>query len=166
MKKPFLSLFISFLLGFLLAGGLFYITQKKEPQIEEKTVVVTDTVFFPLEVEKVKTVNRYIWDTIVVYNTDTVLVELPFETKQYRDTIRTDSTEIRLKAIYSGFKPTLDTIGVEYQYRPRTVVKTKKNGFRQNFSIGLQLGYGVGMESRQFEPYVGIGFQYGFGYAW
>lgn len=169
--KSILIGFICLLTGFLLGGGGFYCYYKNKPS---ETIYLRDTISIPYEVIKYKTKVKYVtkFDTVVCVVrdsvVDTVQIELPIEHKVYQDTIKTDTTNINIGIEYSGFKPQLDRVWIDYSYTGKQVVKSKKKGkFGQSVVIGVQAGYGIGISNPvKFQPYIGIGVTYGFGYSW
>ena len=147
---------LGLLTGFFIGKGIY--DQPIHESVTRDTVTRIDTVFqyYPkhVEVEKVRT--EYKWLTKVVGKTDTltnivhdsVLVEVPIESRHYHAT--------EYDAWVSGYMPSLDSIRVyqkENYITERVVVSKPPN----RFSIGLQGGYGYGIRSKVFEPYVGIG---------
>jgi hypothetical protein len=98
------------------------------------------------------------------------MIEIPIDHYQYRDTGSTDSTKYTLGINYSGFQPTLDSVWFNYSYTPKTIVKTKRNGWGQYIGVGVQVGVGPSINARDGTfvtgPYVGVGVTYGFGYHW
>lgn len=161
-------------LGGLLVSLILYFAIPKRVVTEEKVLTVRDTIQVDREVIKWKERVRYVtkFDTIIyaIRDTvsDTIRVELPIEHKEYRDTITNDSTRIIMAIDYSGFKPQLDRVWVDYSADRRYAVQSKKKGhFGQFVGVGVQVGYGLGVSvTPKFEPYIGIGISYGFGYSW
>ena len=127
-----------------------------------------------------KIVTRYItkdqikFDTVVqidsIRDTLTIYVPIPIEHKSYRDFQLTDTAQWELGINYSGFKPTLDSVWFNYSYTPQTIVKTKRNGWGQYVGVGVQVGIGPSINTRDGTfvtgPYIGVGVTYGFGYHW
>lgn len=165
--------FLTFLGGILSSLILYFCVGRKTVEVE-KMVYVRDTISIPVETIKYKERVKYVteFDTIIcvvrdsVY--DTIRVELPIEHKQYKDTILTDTTDIKVDIEYSGFKPQLDRVWIDYSYKNKQTLKSPKKGkFGQSIVIGVQVGYGVGISNPiKFNPYVGVGITYGFGYSW
>ena len=88
-------------------------------------------------------------DTILSH--DTVLVDIPIEQKTYHK----DSV---YHIVISGYEPNLDSIYVFNKTITNTITKTiTKRKYSPRINVGIQGGYGYGINSRQFEPYVGIG---------
>ena len=176
-KKSLIILILSLLLVSI-GGILLY--DYKVAQIEEKytpkPIVQHDTIVRDsIQIqEKVKWKYRTTYDTtILVFRDtvhDTVMIEIPIDHYQYRDTGSTDSTKYSLGIDYSGYKATLDSVWFNYSYTPQTIVKTKKNGWGQYVGVGIQVGIGPSINARDGTfvtgPYIGVGVTYGFGYHW
>lgn len=132
------------------------------------------------------------YDTIVVVEHDTirstrtVLQETyKYDTVMLRDTVfiadipqnYVDSTEdyridIRATKLY-GYDLDIYKTSTNTQVLPRepqTAGKERKGRFGQSIVVGLQVGYGLGVQpatmQARFEPYIGIGITYGWGYHW
>jgi hypothetical protein len=178
LSTPGLIILILSLLLVSIGGFLLY--DYKVTQIEEKytpkPIIQHDTVIRDsIQIqEKVKWKYRTKYDTtlLVFRDTvhDTILIEIPIDHYQYRDSGSTDSTKYNLGINYSGFKPTLDSVWFNYSYTPKTIVKTKRNGWGQYVGVGLQVGVGPSINARDGTfvtgPYIGVGVTYGFGYHW
>lgn len=167
--KSILIGFICLLTGFLLGGGGFYYYYKNKPS---ETIYLRDTVSIPYEVIKYKERVKYVteFDTIICVVrdsvVDTVRIELPIEHKVYQDTITTDTTNINIGIEYSGYRAQIDNLWIDYTYKQREPLKSKKKGkFGQSIVVGVQAGYGIGIPVK-FQPYIGVGVTYGFGYSW
>ena len=80
-------------------------------------------------------------------DSDSVSVVLPVTSKHYADSA--------YDAWVSGYMPRLDSIRV-YQ---RTITNTIHRK-QPRLSVGIVGGYGYGMSSRRFEPFIGIGVSY------
>lgn len=180
-SKKYLStsgLIILILSILLVSIGGFLLYDYKVTQIEEKyapePIVVHDTIVRDsVQIqEKVKWKYTTKYDTVVYIQhdtiTDTVYIQIPISHYQYRDTISTDSAGYSLGINYSGYKATLDTVWVNHWYTPKTIVKTKRNGWGQFVGIVVQIGYGVGINPIQQTfhsmPTISVGVSYGFGY--
>ena len=176
-KKSLIILILSLLLvgigGFLLYD--YKVTQIEEKYIPEPIVVHDTIIRDSIQIqEKVKWKYRTKYDTtlLVFRDTvhDTIMIEIPIDHYQYRDTGSTDSTKYTLGINYSGFQPTLDSVWFNYSYIPKEVVKTKENAFRQFVGVSINIGYGATINTidRTFipGPYVGVGISYGWGWTW
>jgi hypothetical protein len=176
-KKSLIILILSVL---LVGIGVILLYDYKVTQIKEKyapePIIQHDTIIRDsIQIqEKVKWKYRTKYDTtlLVFRDTvhDTVMIEIPIDHYQYRDTGSTDSTRYTLGINYSGFQPTLDSVWFNYSYTPQTIVKTKRNGWGQYVGVGVQVGVGPNINVRDGTfvtgPYVGVGVTYGFGYHW
>ena len=127
------------------------------------TVVVKDTLNIVKPVVKYKYTSRV--DTLYI---DTPSSKIPIEiTSNFyeNDTIFADRGKINYRAVVSGFRPSLDSLNfsletfntntteTQFVYIP-TPVKEKR------WNIGIQAGYGCGVLSKRFEPYLGVGVTY------
>lgn len=130
-------------------------------------VVHTDTIQ-TIRVDTIRverTFTDYVYDTIVV--NDTVYVaDIP---RVYTDSTADYALNVRAVKMYDYrldiFR--VDTITRYVQEKPTEPKKRGKCG--QSFVIGLQAGYGLGVQpttmQARFEPYIGIGISYGFGFT-
>ena len=176
-KKSLIILILSLL---LVSIGGFLLYDYKVTQIEEKyapepiiqhDTIIRDSIQIKEKV-KLKYVTKY--DTVIYVQmdtmTDTVYVQIPIDHFQYRDTGSTDSTKYSLGINYSGYKASLDSVWFNYSYTPKTIVKTKRNGWGQHVGIGVHAGYGAHINARDGTfvtgPYIGIGINYSWGYTW
>ncbi len=80
---------------------------------------------------------------------DSVVVDIPITQKRY------DGDDYR--AYVSGYEPNLDSIFV---FRRSDVVTITERKEPRRLTIGLSAGYGYGLSSNKFEPYIGIGVSY------
>jgi len=151
---------ICFVLGFVSASIAILLFGKK-PKIETKIETKTDTVDRIIrdtipDTKLVKEkVLKYVYvggDTI--YDTDTIRVRdsipIPITQKEYEDT--------SYHAWVSGYLPSLDSIYVRERVLTNTINTTKT--LYKKWNIGVQGGYGYGIRSKTFEPYIGIGITY------
>lgn len=123
--------------------------------MKDSVVVVHDTVKHitpaPLDgtiVVKTITVKVPVADTVINTVVDSVLVYLPIEQKEYRDT--------NYRAWVSGYKANLDSLYVF----PETVYVTRyiKEKATKKWGLGVQAGVGSGYMG--VTPYVGVGVSY------
>lgn len=153
--KYLLLLLIAVLCGFLLGNC------GKEPQLDEvervkvkvktDTLKVVDTLKFytpkPVKVFKIR------HDTLkIAVAGDTLAAALPIESKVYKDSSYT--------AYISGYNAQLDSI---YIRSPTTYITTnieKMITRNKRFNIGVIGGFGLGLKSKAFEPFVGVGVSY------
>ena len=83
---------------------------------------------------------------------DTIMAELPLTQKVYEDSTFT--------AYVSGYQPNLDSIRIRWPTMTTTITQTKNVREFRRWNVGIIGGYGYGFNSRQFEPFVGIGVTY------
>lgn len=84
--------------------------------------------------------------------------------ENYSDSIEVDRVQrvyedSAYTAYVSGYDPKLDSITVRQKEVIRTITETitlKKKEFRR-WNIGLVGGYGYGLKSKEFEPFIGFG---------
>lgn len=80
-------------------------------------------------------------------------VTLAVEQKVYRDS--------DYVAWVSGVMPSLDSLNIFMRTETVTITETiTKREKAPRWSVGLQGGYGYGIKSKQFEPFVGVGVSY------
>lgn len=113
------------------------------------TVVIRDTVKFdnPTLIY-VKT------EPDTLYINDTTFIELPKETKVYRDST--------YEAQITGFRPNLDYINV---YPKTTYITTEKVSYvkdKRRFTHGIQAGIGFGIVNKKPDVFIGYGVQINF----
>lgn len=91
--------------------------------------------------------------TKMIKDTDSVDVTLPITQRTYRDSNYT--------AWVSGYRPSLDSIHTynKMVYTTRTIERTVTKPPRK-WGIGINAGYGYGINSKLFEPYIGVGVTY------
>lgn len=107
---------------------------------------------------KQKEVENSAYDTMQPTAIDTI--ELPKMQRVYSD----DST---YKAWVSGYEPRLDSINVFRKTIKETVTiqlpaEKKKRTFWQRFNVGIQAGYGIGLDDKKAHPYLGGGVGFSF----
>lgn len=149
-----------FLLTILLTVSMclnFYLYFLRPPMIKETRteVIKRDTIvnikkdFDTVFVSKTKYKDIYHYDTIhhndIVYVKDTVH-NYAFKEKDYNldiNAVRLDNYKLDIHT-----KDTIKYTETVYQ----TIYKPKKN----HFTLGLSVGYGYGMKSKDIQPFVGI----------
>lgn len=153
--KYLLLLLVAVLCGFLLGNC------GKDPQLDEvervkikvktDTLKVVDTLKFytpkPVKVFKIR------HDTLrIAVAGDTLATALPIERKVYKDSLYT--------AYISGYNAQLDSITIR---NPTTYITTNTERIitrNKRFNIGVIGGFGLGLKSKSFEPFVGVGVSY------
>lgn len=138
----------------------FYLYFLREPVIKEETIEIIkrDTVvnfqkdYDTVYISKTKYKDVYRYDTVhvndIVYVRDT-LHNYEFREPDYSlavNAVRLDNYKLDIHK-----SDTITTTTTIY----KTEYKNKKN----TISIGVQCGYGLGLETKHVEPYVGLGVQ-------
>ena len=156
MKKAFWIILAMLLVS--IALNVWQCSNQPEPSvvIERDTVWKDTTIYQPTPAETIdvgKTVYiripypEYKHDTIH----DSIEVPVPIMQKRYDDSLYT--------AWVSGFQPALDSIRL---YQP-TIIETITNTIVKpapRLSVGIQVGAGGGIFTRQPDIYVGVGAQW------
>ena len=95
-------------------------------------------------------------EVAVVTPTEIDTIELPRTQRTYKDSTYT--------AWVSGYDPRLDSIEVYRKTIKETVTisvppveSKRRRTFWQRFNIGVQAGYGLGLDDKKAHPYVGCG---------
>ncbi|MCD8175147.1 MAG: hypothetical protein LUD41_04305 [Phascolarctobacterium sp.] len=126
-------------------------------KVETVTGTRVDTVTIIEPIETIRTVVRRETvaapaDTVYLPG-DTVRIEVPIETKEYRDTLYALQIE--------GYRPRLNWVEVyprtEYIYRTET--KTVSNPARR-WSLGPSAAYGYDIKNNRWAPSVGVSVTY------
>lgn len=153
--KYLLLLLIAVLCGFLLGncGKDSQLDEVERVKIKVKTdtLKVVDTLKFytpkPVKVFKIR------HDTLrIAVAGDTLATALPIESKVYKDSSYT--------AYISGYNAQLDSI---YIRSPTTYITTNTEKIitrNKRFNIGVIGGFGLGLKSKAFEPFLGVGVSY------
>ena len=155
-------LLFALVLGFILGRG-----KRGEERVKEriKTEVVTkydtiraaapkpihDTI---VKWQEARVPREHFRDlTKMTKGSDSVDVTLPITQRIYKDSNYT--------AWVSGYQPKLDSIHTynKMVYTTRTIERTVTKP-PNRWGIGINAGYGYGVNSKLFEPYIGVGVTY------
>lgn len=157
LKGPVYCIVFSLICVLILGIGMHKCSSKPETIVKRDTtvLVVHDTV----RINEPVYIDRYVVRTDTILTTtvshDTVYVEIPVETKVYRDSL--------YSAQVSGYRANLDWVEVYPKTEYRTVtIETKPSPRNKRWGVGVNVGYGVGVynSSVKFTPYIGVGVQY------
>ena len=121
--------------------------------VKVDSFIKVDTLYYPKPVPKIIRVvdTMYIDKDSIQQEGNSIL--LPREEKTYTD----DSTyNVRI----SGFQPILEDITVYPRTMYITTEKVREIEKKDRFNIGLQVGSGYGIFTKQPDVYVGIGVQF------
>jgi hypothetical protein len=156
-RKYLLDALIGIFCGLLIAMGVHRCNRQPiETKVERDTVIVTDTTvhYYPKPVEVEKTKTEYRWLTRVQYvgNTDTltqhdsVLVEVPIESKHYHGE--------EYDAYISGYEPSLDSIKVYQRTQLITEIRTVSKP-PNRWELDLVGGIDYNINGKKYTPHVG-----------
>lgn len=176
LKSGWLAfLFIAGFLSAVFAAGYYYsIHGSHDGRVYRDTLYVVDTISYYRPVARDSVVVRYerrsipvvsprlgVEDTLQHDNgiaqssmpvvCDSMLVEFPITQKCY------EGDDYR--AYVSGYEPNLDSIFV---FPKTTVIHERCYKPPERWRIGVTGGYGYGVLSGRFEPFVGVGIVYSF----
>ena len=122
-----------------------------------KDTVITEKELVPVEVIKKKV------DTVYTSKGDTL--HLTTESKLFHKRLTTSKDTADLQIYTTGINTSLDSLKWRlktHQTHTTEIVEIikyeqKKKRFIDRFHIGLQVGYGLGLKNKDFEPYIGFG---------
>lgn len=166
-------IFISIAICFIILG-FFYLDRSGyfDPM---KEVINTDTVFTTktdtLWKDTTITEKEFVPKIIVKTKIDTLFnengetVQLITESKRFDKTILSDKDTADVQVYTSGINTSLDSLKMRLKAHKEVITNTveitkyveKKKTFWNRFHIGVQAGYGYGLNYKGLEPYVGIG---------
>lgn len=154
----FLLLAATFIIGYHSGKNV------SEPQEITDTITVTDTLWRDTTIFKDKPIPKY----IKVVKTDTVFKDtvITKESKTYEDTLCNEGDTIQLVTTISGYEASLDSVSAKWKKHKEivtnTITITKMVKEKSKINYGLQVGYGIGLKDKKFQPYIGLGLQYNF----
>jgi hypothetical protein len=126
-----------------------------ETGVQIDTVIIRDTIREAYPVEKVRYIDRVETETLYLPgDTVKVAVEVPIERKIYETP--------DYKAEIEGFRPSLVSMELYRQTQAITQIRTVAVPDRKRWGVGIQAGYGVGLQNGQVKtfPYIGVGVSY------
>lgn len=160
---------ILLLIAIIMMAISFVCVYNKTPKVIEKrdTTIVRDTIWKDTTIYEKELVPKIIVkkkvDTVYTDKGDTL--HLVTESKMFDKRITTSKDTADLQIYTTGINTSLDSL----KWRLKThnthtteVVEIiryedKKKRFIDRFHIGLQVGYGLGLKNKNFEPFVGFG---------
>lgn len=162
-----------FLIVIIILSGLCVWLYNNPREIKTNTVEVYRDTLYIKEVVK-DTVPKLVYTKIkeiqidTLYSVDSIPVPVyvPIDQKLYSNTLNlnNDQDTLTYNAYVSGYKASLDSIDFDLRYRiinTNTVItKDKKQKWADNFSIGIQTGFGYGVFNKEPDLYIGIGINY------
>lgn len=160
---------IALLLVLLQIGICTWLYNYTPPLIIDSDTVV-QVQFDTIETIKDTTITKFVPKTVVKIKTDTITKDtiLNTERKTYIDTLCNEGDTIQLTTTISGCKASLDSISAKWskhhitktEYITVTKYIEKPKTFKDHFSLGVGMGYGYGLNNKQFEPFIGVSFNY------
>lgn len=165
----FISIAICFIiLGFFYLDRSGYFDPMKEV-INTDTVFTTktDTLWKDTTIVEKEIIPKYIVktkiDTLFKENGETV--QLITESKRFDKRLINDKDTADVQIYTSGIETSLDSLKMRLKAHKEVITNTveitkyvdKKKTFWNRFHIGVQAGYGYGLNYKGLEPYVGIG---------
>lgn len=154
MKHKPIIIILSLFLTTCLVIALIAHSNNKNALNALKTDTITMTKRDTITITKPVTKNRYIkeviTDTLVTKDSIRVEVNIPIETKVYKDST--------YKAVITGYRASLDTIQVYPIHTITTITNT--NTIKSRWSIGIQTGIGYGILNNKADLYLGLGITY------
>lgn len=135
------------------------------------TIYKSDTIWKHDSIKIIKPIPKYVEKVRIdtVYDENHNPIELITENKKYQDTITTCAGDtMEVMSYISGINVVQDSLKVKLSKREITKTEiitkyiTPKKTFLDHFKIGVGVGYGIGLNSKQFEPYVGVSLNYNF----
>ena len=140
-----------------------YQEARKQPKTVYLTDTITNVLYDTVFLVEYKTVKLPIHDTInqtIIRDSlriDSVFVEIPISKYSVDTTFVTDSTQLNLSIINSGYDVKLDSLSYNFKYTPRP---PKTNFFKEHFKFGAGVSTGFGVFSKKPDIFVGVGIYY------
>lgn len=145
-------LLIVFGAGFFTKSIIMNNTKYENCIVRIDSIYITDTVIKPIP----KYIDRIKYDTIITPN-DTVYI--PIEKSEIIHNINTDSIKGTIKAVYSGYNASIDTLIYNLSFQQKTLLKRRKMGF----TVGLTGGVGYDFNNK-VTPFIGVGVTWGYNF--
>lgn len=140
---------------------------RKQPVPPQKIIIISDTiskvVYDTVYLKEYRTVKFPIIDTLIKdsIRIDSVFVEVPISVYKLDTVFKTDTTQLNLSIINSGYSVALDTLSYKFTYTPTPpVIKKKRHRF--GFYVGPAVGISYDWTTGKTLPSVGVGIGVGF----
>lgn len=136
---------------------------RKQPVPPQKTIIITDTItnviYDTVYIDHFVTKKLQLTDTIVIDSVkiDSIFVEVPISTYKLDTTFCTDTTNLNIHIINSGYDVTLDTLSYKFTYQPTPPIKLPKKRHRFGFYMGPSVGVGYDWTTGKVLPSVSVG---------
>lgn len=174
MKNNDTLMWLCLWFAIVILGTLFFMRECSTPPNIEKVDTVfstkTDTLwkdttivkkeYVPTIVEKIQI------DTVYDSNGDTI--QLIVEAKKWEDSIVSNKDTAYLQIFTTGIRTSLDSTKIRLKTHTEVITNTvevtkiveKKKTVWDRFSLGVGVGYGIGLKNKDFEPFVGVSLIY------
>ena len=171
MKNNTILLIIGFIICVILGCMLWY-SQSPKDVIKTDTVfsTKTDTLWKDTTIVKKEYVPTIVEklqiDTVYDSNGDTI--QLIVEAKKWEDSIVSNKDTAYLQIFTSGIRTSLDSTKIRLKTHTEVITNTvevtkiveKKKTVWDRFSLGVGVGYGIGLKNKDFEPFAGVSLTY------
>ena len=125
-----------------------------------KDTTIVKKEYVPTIVEKVQI------DTVYDSNGDTI--QLIVEAKKWEDSIVSHKDTAYLQIFTTGIRTSLDSLKMRLKTHTEVITNTvevtkiveKKKTVWDRFSLGVGVGYGIGLKNKDFEPFAGVSLIY------
>lgn len=135
---------------------------RKQPVLEPKTIIISDTItqvlYDTVYIKEYKTVKLPVTDTLYIDSVriDSIFVQVPISVYKLDTTFTTDTTNLNIHIQNFGYEVTLDSLSYRLEYKPTPpVIKKKRHRF--GFFVGPAVGVGYDYLNNKPIPTVGIG---------
>ena len=170
--KRYIKEIIAFTVGVLITSMVFLLfnnhqlktelieVERPIVRVETKIETKTDTIYRTI------TKPQYLTETIIRTDTIKANTAVNYVQREYYTNINTDTITGQIKAVVSGFNPSLDTLQYNLHIPTRTITNTMEiqtTKYKQkhwNFTVGIGAGYGL--INRKADVFVGgiIGYSF------
>lgn len=170
MKNNILIYVILVFLSLLILVGMVWCTYQYPIEVVKTDTVFStktdtlwkDTTIYEKEIKEKKVVEIK-RDTVYTEKGDTI--QLITEAKTFEKRLISDKDTADLQIYTSGINTSLDSLKMRLKTHTEVITNTvevtkivqKKKTVWDKISIGLQGGYGYTFNSREFQPYIGVG---------
>lgn len=170
MKNSIWIYAILVLISLLVLAGMVWCTYQYPREVIKTDTVITvthDTMWKDTTIVEKQLVPKIIEKTKIdtVFSNAGDTIQLVTESKTYEKSLVSDKDTADLKIYTTGINTSLDSLKMRLRTHTEVVTNTvevtkyveKKKTVWDYISIGLQGGYGYTLNSKEFQPYVGIG---------
>lgn len=174
MKNNDTLMWLCLWFAIVILGALFFMRECSTPPNIEKVDTVfstkTDTLWKDTTIVKKEYVPTIVEklqiDTVYDSNGDTI--QLIVEAKKWEDSIVSNKDTAYLQIFTSGIRTSLDSTKIRLKTHTEVITNTveitkiveKKKTVWDRFSLGVGVGYGIGLKNKDFEPFAGVSLIY------